>query len=517
MNAIVWFRLGLRMHDNPALINAIQHALKHKSHVFPIFIVDRSRFELPKSEEDNVRMSANRHKFLHECLEDLQYNLRERGSDLILLYGEPVQVLEEVIEKWNVGYISFERDIAPYSMERDTRILSLCNEKNVKVFISDSCTLFPVQKLIELNNGRTPTTMSSIQSLCHKMGAVESPKPTPSEIPPVDSAILSSSKYYKTIEDGKTIESNFFVDSKKLKFKGGETEALKRLKEHMENTEYICKFEKPKTSPNSLSPSTTVLSPYIAMGCLSPKTFWHEIDAVYKRGKSHTSPPTSLHGQLLFRELFKTAAFATPNFHKMEGNAICKQIQWDNRPELLKAWEEGKTGFPFIDALMIQLKREGWIHHLGRHAVACFLTRGDLYQSWEEGAKVFERYLLDGDYAMNNANWMWLSASAFFYQYFRVYGPVSFGKKTDPEGKFIKKYIPQLKGFPPKYIYQPWEAPLSVQRQVGCIIGTDYPRPIVDHSEISKINIGRMKESYDLDRKRSEHSKVANPSKKQKQ
>jgi cryptochrome len=102
---------------------------------------------------------------------------------------------------------------------------------------------------------------------------------------------------------------------------------------------------------------------------------------------------------------------------------------------------------------MIQLKQEGWIHHLARHAVACFLTRGDLYISWERGKEVFEYLLLDADWSLNAANWMWLSSSSFFYQYFRVYSPISFGKKTDPNGDYIKKYIPKLSKFPSKYIY----------------------------------------------------------------
>lgn len=180
----------------------------------------------------------------------------------------------------------------------------------------------------------------------------------------------------------------------------------------------------------------------------------------------------------------------------MKGNPKCKQIDWDDDEEKLNKWKEGKTGFPFIDAIMTQLKSEGWIHHLARHAVACFLTRGDLWQSWEKGMLHFEEMLLDADWSLNAANWQWLSASAFFHQYYRVYSPIAFGKKTDKTGEFIREYLPVLSKMPDKYIYEPWLAPKEVQERVGCIIGKDYPKPMVDHSEISKINIGRMKESY---------------------
>lgn len=278
-------------------------------------------------------------------------------------------------------------------------------------------------------------------------------------------------------------------------FPGGELEALRRLDEHMEKKDWVCRFEKPQTSPNSLSPSTTVLSPYVTFGCLSARLFWWKLTEVYQ-GRKHSDPPVSLHGQLLWREFFYTASLGIPNFNKMEGNSVCTQVDWDKNTEYLAAWREARTGFPFIDAIMTQLRQEGWIHHLARHAVACFLTRGDLWINWEEGQRVFEELLLDGDWALNAGNWQWLSASAFFHQFFRVYSPVAFGKKTDKNGDYIKKYLPKLKKFPAQYIYEPWKAPRSVQQAAGCIIGKDYPQPIVQHEVISKKNIQRMKMAY---------------------
>ena len=214
----------------------------------------------------------------------------------------------------------------------------------------------------------------------------------------------------------------------------------------------------------------------------------------------YSQPPVSLHGQLIWREFFYLCAANTPNFGQMRGNPICKQIDWDTNEEYLQKWKSGQTGFPYIDAIMIQLRTEGWIHHLARHSVACFLTRGDLYISWEEGVKVFDLYLLDADWSLNNANWMWLSASSFFYQFFRVYSPIAFGQKTDKSGNYIRKYIPRLADFPDKYIYEPWKAPLAVQQKCGCIIGEDYPLPMVDHTSVSKINMGRMKVCYDANK-----------------
>ena len=146
---------------------------------------------------------------------------------------------------------------------------------------------------------------------------------------------------------------------------------------------------------------------------------------------------------------------------------------------------------------------------MARHAVACFLTRGDLYQSWEKGQDVFEEHLLDADWSLNAANWQWLSASTFFHQYWKCYSPIEFGKKTDPNGDYIRKYLPVFKNFPSKYIFEPWMAPPAVQQTAKCVIGKDYPKPIVDHKIISKTNMARMKIDYEKHAAKTAGNKVA--------
>jgi cryptochrome len=180
----------------------------------------------------------------------------------------------------------------------------------------------------------------------------------------------------------------------------------------------------------------------MSMGCLSPRMVWHAISEAIEKAPASapkSKPPVSLHGQMLWRDFNSLVAHSankeTPgSWGQIEGNKYCRDIPWSQNERFLDAWKNGKTGYPWIDACMMQLATEGWIHHLGRHAVACFLTRGDLWQSWEEGALHFESQLLDADYSLNGFNWLWLSCSGFFYQYFRCYGPVSFQKKNDPNG-----------------------------------------------------------------------------------
>lgn len=235
------------------------------------------------------------------------------------------------------------------------------------------------------------------------------------------------------------------------------------------------------------------------------------------KGK-HSEAPVSLEGQIMFRDFFHCAQTGTPNFQRIRGNPLCKFLDWDlinqydeKGEQLLDlvitednkdawdrfiAWKEGRTGYPWIDAQMRRLRLEGWMHHLGRHSVACFLTR-QMYISWERGAEVFDSYLVDWDPASNSANWMWLSSSAFFSQYHRMYSPIAFGQKWDKQGDFIRRYVPELKDFPAKYVYSPWLAPTEVQKKAKCIIGQDYPRPIVDDKESKANGLARVKRAYE--------------------
>ncbi|RNA42711.1 6-4 photolyase [Brachionus plicatilis] len=477
---IYWFRKALRLHDNPSLMHAIQKS----QYIYPIFILDPWFVQ-------KAKVGPNRWRFLLQSLNDLNEQLIRKNSRLILIRGNPSAVFAEKIKEWDINLICFETDTEPYAKLRDQEITKIATELNVKVETKYGHTLYNPDYVYKKNNEKIPLQYQSFVGALAKIGDPPKPIDEPSN---VFNKLEIDYDLYK-IPDLVSIGIDPSACGPLL-FPGGETEALRRLEDKFKNESWICSFEKPNTSPNSLAPSTTVLSPYLKFGCLSARKFYWRLKQVYAKRK-HSMPPVSLEGQLLFREFFYYVGAFTPNFNKIEGNPVCRQIKWDDKPEYVKAWKEARTGFPFIDAIMTQLRTEGWIHHLARHAVACFLTRGDLYCSWEKGQEVFEEYLLDQDWSLNAANWMWLSASAFFHQYFRVYSPIGFGKKTDENGDYIRKYIPVLKTFPAKYIFEPWTAPLEVQKRHNCVIGKDYPRPIVDHNVISKINISRMKKAYE--------------------
>ncbi|KAI3644969.1 hypothetical protein MP228_011133 [Amoeboaphelidium protococcarum] len=506
MVSIYWFRKALRIHDNEGLLKAA----KNGSAVLPLFILDPYFVK-------HALVGRNRWIFLQESLLDLDRQLRALGSRLYVIRGNPHDTFTRLFESEQFHSLYFEVDTEPYAVERDADIEKLAQQNNVSVHRNVGHTLFDTKQVVEMNKGKAPLTYKLFTDIVSRIevgkcaDAIQSLTNLSDE---VASKALSQISDIDRQNDfmppslSELIGGELSDEEKVRRHKGGEQEALYRLQQFLAQVDKVASFEKPKTSPAAFQPaSTTVLSPYLKFGCLSSRKFYHDLMAVCKQHKNYTKPPVSLLGQLFWREFFYTASSVTPSFHKMMGNPVCLQIPWKYRPDqpvdmnekqLFEAWRDAETGYPWIDAIMTQLRDEGWIHHLARHSVACFLTRGDLYVSWERGVEVFEELLLDADYALNAGNWMWLSASTFFYQYFRIYNPITFGQQYDKEGAYIKRYLPVLKNVPQNYIYQPWKMPKETQKKAGCIIGVDYPRPIVDHDIVRKENIDKMKQAYAL-------------------
>ncbi|KAI9006431.1 putative photolyase class 1 [Hyaloraphidium curvatum] len=531
--AIVWFRKGLRLHDNPALAKALAAAPR----VLPIFCLD------PQFVYSNVmRVGVRRWVHLLETLEDLDRSLRRLGSRLLVLRGDPLRLFPAVFSRWKPTHLFFEADTEPYAEFRDAKVRALCSAAGVEAVSCLGHTLWDPKDVVKANKGKVPLTYRAFQGVVEKMPAPSAPLDAPTRMPAISDddakqlSFPSSALAEPTGNAGSPPDSHsVFVEpagpaspfsvptAEELKLRlppedqrsphpGGETEALRRLDSFLAQTARAAKFEKPETSPAMMHPnaSTTVLSPYLKFGSLSARLFRSRLLALYSSpaGKGHSQPPVSLWGQLLWREFYYCAA-TTPGYNLMATNPVCLQVPWrlagpslpanptaeDRKAmEHLEAWTNGRTGFPWIDAIMRQLRREGWIHHLARHCVACFLTRGDLYISWERGADVFEELLLDADPALNVGNWLWLSASAYFSQYFRVYSPSAFPAKYKPEVyAYIRKFVPELAAVPEKHLIEPWTAPADIRKRIR---EAGYPDPIVDHKEASKRCIDGIAAAY---------------------
>jgi deoxyribodipyrimidine photo-lyase len=185
---------------------------------------------------------------------------------------------------------------------------------------------------------------------------------------------------------------------------------------------------------------------------------------------------------LIWREFYMSVLYHFPNVRRESFRENLRNIQWDNDEDAFRAWQEGRTGYPVVDAGMRQLLTTGWMHNRARMIVASFLTK-DLLIDWRWGERHFMQHLVDGDPAANNGGWQWSAGTGTdAAPYFRIFNPILQGEKYDPNGDYVRQWIPELGHVPIAHLHHPWTMPNDVQREAGCVIGVDYPTPIVEHS-----------------------------------
>jgi deoxyribodipyrimidine photo-lyase len=185
--------------------------------------------------------------------------------------------------------------------------------------------------------------------------------------------------------------------------------------------------------------------------------------------------------ELVWRDFYHSILYHIPNVRQQSFRAEYDKISWNNDEAAFAAWNEGRTGYPVVDAAMRQLDQSGWMHNRARMIVASFLVK-NLLIDWRWGERWFMQHLIDGDPAANYGGWQWTAGvGTDAAPYFRVFNPILQSQKFDPDGTYIRRWLPELAGVPQKFIHTPWTMPLEIQRQNGCLIGQDYPTPMVDH------------------------------------
>uniref|UniRef100_A0AAV1V426 Photolyase/cryptochrome alpha/beta domain-containing protein n=1 Tax=Peronospora matthiolae TaxID=2874970 RepID=A0AAV1V426_9STRA len=540
--AIIWFRRDLRLHDNVALDGAIraqQDAGGHEMALLPLYIVHR-----PKRQ----RCGAVRFQFLLESVADLAKSFAALNGRLLVLRGDAEEVLTAVMAAWSATDLFFEEGVVHYAVARDDRVRAIAASLNIKTQSFRGVTLYDPHEIIDKNGGQPPADYERLLEITDKMAQPAVPIAAPLSL--LNAAAFSTNELFAMLcqHDSSAAHVMAGVNSDTAHaglelfavphltelgltppdphtpFIGGESEAMKRLDAFCKDERRVGLFEKPKTSPVAIdAASTTTLSPYLTFGCLSAREFFYRIMYIQLHFRNRPGPTqVTLEGQLMWREFFYCYACSSPDFDSLERNPICKQVDWRllgeeyvSHPELdqqcllgttdaeeklamyhLQCWKDGRTGFPWIDAVMRQIKLEGWTHHAGRHAVACFLTRGGLYISWLRGATHFQETTIDMDWPINVGNWLWVSASCFFSNYRQVASPSTFPRRWDKQGRFIRKYIPALRNMPDKYVHEPWKSSLKEQRNAGCLIGKDYPFPIIDFKHAMTRCLASMGQAY---------------------
>lgn len=449
---IVWFRNDLRIHDHPALWTASQGS----DHVVPVFIFDTAVYE-------GEHASVNRNKFLHECLNDLKLSLKNVGADLVIREGKADEVLAELAAETNADAVYFTYDYTPYSVVRDEKMKQALQSKNIDI------KAFPGRLIVDNVQG-----LMTKQGTPHKVftpfwknwagQARREIVPTPRKLSLPSNVRLGKILPLETLTKNRQLSPNTL--------KGGETEAKKRLKKFLDRG--VKKYH--EANNDLAADGTSRLSSYLHLGCLSAR------DIESRLGESEGE--RAWNRQLAWRDFYHYVLYHNPDNAKKEFQEKYRSLKWRTSKKDLEKWQQGQTGYPVVDAAMRQLKDEGWMHNRARLIVGSFLTK-DLWLDWRAGEAYFMEMLIDGDEANNNGNWQWIASVGVDPApvYRRLYSPSSQRDKYDPAGAYVRKYVPELKKVDDKYLSEPWKMPDEEQEKASCIIGKEYPAPIVDHKE----------------------------------
>jgi deoxyribodipyrimidine photo-lyase len=472
--ALWWIRRDLRLTDNPTL----QAALKTGSpsgtmSVIPVFILDSYLLQ---------RAPLRRQNFLFDGLRALDEDLRKRGSYLVIRSGKPVEILRSLLAETGADAIFAEEDYTPYARKRDAQV---ARDLPLQLVLGQ---VIHHPEFVKKADG-TPYTVYTPYSKAWK-----------SLLP--DSIELTPAPERISTPEGIASEPIPATSTSDL-FPAGKAEALQRLEqfttEGTENTENfinnsvnsvgsVAKIYAYAENRNRLDLyGTSALSPYIRFGMLGLR------QAVYSAYQALSGEPSNSSqskgtandadgrnsaevwlNELIWREFYIQILYHFPHVVKTAFNTALADVPWRNDEVEFKAWTEGQTGYPIVDAAMRQLSETGWIHNRARMIVASFLVK-DLLIDWRWGEWWFMQNLLDGDPAANNGGWQWTAGTGTdSAPYFRIFNPVIQARKFDPHGDYIRKWVQELRELDEKVIHAPWEKDVKV---------LGYPAPIIDHHE----------------------------------
>jgi deoxyribodipyrimidine photo-lyase len=457
VRTLVWFRgKDLRLADHDPLREAAA-----SGDVIPLFVLDPYFFAPARARELPHRM-----QFLLESLRALAAGLEARGSRLITVAGRSVEVVPRRARAWRVDRVAAHRWTAPFARERDRRVGERLAADAIPFVLHEGETLLPPGTL-RTGAGRPYTVFTPFARAFLETAAIARPLPAPRTVPPVPPGVEAETVPIPTCE-------SLGITPNPRLLRGGEDAAQERLRLFVAG---------PAASYDRLRDrldlaGTSRLSADLKFGTVSARAVWTAVDDA----SGPSTAGRSFRNELVWREFTHSTLWDRPELLSQPFRAAFAGFPWVDDERCWSAWTRGETGYPVVDAAARQLIGEGFVHNRARMIAASFLTK-HLLVDYKRGEAHYLKYLTDGDWAQNNAGWQWSAGCGADAQpYFRVFNPVLQGETWDPEGDYVRRWVPELRGMPARFIHRPWPAPADVLAAAGVTLDGNYPRPIVDHA-----------------------------------
>jgi len=457
LTTLVWFRRDLRLADNPALSAAVARG----GAVIPIYVW---------APEDDGHWSpgAASRWWLHHSLASLDRALGDSGVRLIIRRGRASEILPRLARETGAGQLFWSRLYEPAAIEAEGRVEVAARAAGLATRSFAGALLYE-PGAVQTAEGRPFQVFTPFWRACSAMGPPPPPAaaprllPAPAAWPP--SLSLDSLGLLPSIDWASEIRASFTP---------GEEGALTRAQEFAWDA--VDGYARARDRPAESGVSR--LSPHLHFGELSPRQAWYA-------ATSQAADPAAaevFQRELGWRDFAHHLLYHFPRTPAEPLRPRFRDLAWADSPGALRAWRRGQTGYPLVDAGMRQLWRTGWMHNRARMIVASFLVK-DLLLPWQQGAAWFWDTLVDADLANNTLNWQWSAGcGADAAPFFRIFNPVIQGKKLDPDGDYVRRYVPELRKLPARWIHEPWRAPREALAEASVELGVTYPEPIVEHT-----------------------------------
>ncbi|MBJ7518096.1 MAG: deoxyribodipyrimidine photo-lyase [Solirubrobacteraceae bacterium] len=457
-------RRDLRLHDNPAL----HRARAEFDVVIPVFILDDALLH-------GRYASSPRAQFLFGCLRALDQELHARGCGLVLRRGAPEHELAKLAEQTGAGAVFWTSDVSPYALRRDRAVTAALQERGVRAVPNTGTYARDVSK-VRKDDGEMYTVFTPYWKAWERLAARDI-YGAPRAMAPLPRGLDRGELPGGVRAPGGTLGAPVCEP--------GEAAGREALTRWLDGP-----VDRYGDRHDTLAGGTSVLSPYLRWGCLSAR------ECELRARRRGTPGADAWVRQLAWRDFYASVLLEHPENVRREFQPKFRSLSWHEDADALDAWKRGETGFPIVDAGMRQLAATGWMHNRARMVVGSFLTK-DLHLDWRAGEQHFAALLLDGEPAQNNGNWQWIASTGVDpAPYFRrIFNPILQQRKFDPDGAYVRRWVPELAAVPDNRLAEPWTMTEAEQRDARCAIGLDYPAPIVDHADERKRAMDRYREA----------------------